>query len=338
MKKIIYSALFCLVASGLKLNAQSITVKLVHDDPYDIKNFSLAIDPLFFDVNGQNGYSAGWGLRGDYMLGKRFQFNADLRSAFGTSGYDIKDNNTRNYFYFEPCASLILSHKESVRNVPIILSSSSHSSGGYTYTRTVSLAGGYAATFRKMVMLRGGLYMMNNSLNLTKLNDSLTVFEDKKNNVKYTRKQAQDSLGVKEFGGIGTTTFFAGFNFRSIARLLIDVEGYGYRGRAQYSDFYIDGMFAPVIAAKNYDAKDKAGNDVKLDVQNSSKLRFGWRMGWYNRKPKDQGFSYKFEFGQRPDFRHGNGKEKGSYFKQMYCMFTFGLYVPLKLKPFYGGE
>jgi len=40
----------------------SVTYRVTKDDPYDIKNFSLAIDPFWVDLNGQNGYAFGWGL------------------------------------------------------------------------------------------------------------------------------------------------------------------------------------------------------------------------------------------------------------------------------------
>src|ERR1700741_1924944 len=176
MKKILYIlSVSLLAASGLK--AQSVTYRVTKDDPYDIRNFSLAIDPLFMDISGQNGFSGGWGLRADYLMGKRLQVNFDMRNAFGTMGHDVKDpfNNTRNYFYMEGGLGLVLSNNEKTRNVPIILS---QSTSGNVRT-TVSISGGVPARIRKMVMLRGGICQMTNTFNLANLSDTLTYFKPK---------------------------------------------------------------------------------------------------------------------------------------------------------------
>lgn len=345
MKKILYILTVILAgASGIK--AQSVTYRVTMDDPYDIKNFSLAIDPLFMDISGQNTFSGGWGLRADYLLGKRLQMNFDMRNAFGTNGHDVKDpyNNTRNYFYMEGALGLVLSHREVTRNVPIILSQST--SGNYRYT--VSISGGVPARMRKMVMLRGGVYQMTNAFNLANLSDSLTTFKPKSGGTVEHTYRGMDSLNLfvskdktKNFGGFASTAVFAGFNFKTICQLVLDVDGYGQRGNIRYNDFFIDGIFAPVVSLKNYTTLDTTGGNTtrtEYDIKTKEKRYFGWRMGWVYRKPKDQGFSMKFEFGQRPGYKsfETNGKQS-SYLKDMYLMFTFGLYIPLKVQPFYDG-
>lgn len=330
MKKIFLSIVLMIgfLSSGF---GQSVTYRVTKNDPYDIKNLSVAIDPLFMDINGQNGFSGGWGLRADFLYGKLAQINFDMRSAFGTRGYDIKDKNTRNYFYMEGALGLIISNKEVTRNLPIILSSSSYSSGGYTYTRTVSIRGGVPGIVRKMVMLRAGSYQMTNTFSYKGL-DSTLMFKSSAGT--FTRKQMESRVNTKdyqvEFGGFASTAIFAGFNFKTITQLVLDVDGYGTRGNIRYTDFYIDGIFAPIVSLKNFNAMDTVTDaQTKFDVKKEGKRLFGWRMGWMMRKPKDQGFSFKFEFGQRPDFK------RDKYFKDMYMMMTFGLYVPLRIKPIY---
>lgn len=342
MKKSIYIIAFSAVALlAVKTQAQSVTYRINKDDPYDIKNFSLAIDPLWIDANGQNGYSFGWGLRMDHMMGKILLVNADFRSAFGTNGYRISDKNTKNYFYFEGALGLIISHKTKTRNVPIILSSSSYSSGGYTYTRTLSIKGGVPAKIRSIVALRGGLYQMTNALSYNDklLNDSILTFTNKNTGVERSLKDNKvvpDSMKftIGEWGGISSTAIFAGFNFRNIRQLVVDVDGWGYRSNIMFQDFFIDGIFSPVTVIKNH-TDSKSGD--KLDVKYKSRNVFGWRMGWMFRKPKDQGFSWKFEFGRRPGLAAVENKSFVN-FKNWYCMFTYGLYVPLKVKPIYRGE
>src|ERR1700740_2973335 len=131
MKKLIYSTIILLAVSfSAALKAQSVSYRVTKDDPWDVKNFTVAIDPLFFDVNGDNGYAFGWGARANWFMGKALDFNFDMRTGFGTRGYDIDNNNTRNYFAMEGSVAVTLSHRVRRHNVPIVLSSSSYSSGG----------------------------------------------------------------------------------------------------------------------------------------------------------------------------------------------------------------
>jgi hypothetical protein len=81
MKTKIY-LLALLFASVAGMKAQSVTYRITKDDPYDIKNFSLAIDPLFMDISGQNGFSGGWGLSADYLMVKRLHANFYMRNDF----------------------------------------------------------------------------------------------------------------------------------------------------------------------------------------------------------------------------------------------------------------
>lgn len=324
MKKIIYTLqLFALTFVATNLSAQSVTYRVTKNDAYDIKNFSLAIDPCFVDVNGQNGYSFGWGLRADYLMGKRLQLNVDFRNGFGTKGYKIGDDNTRNYFYFEGAAGLTLSHKTRTRNLKIILSQSSHSSGGYTYTSTVSIKGGVPGQVRSFIMLHGGVYQMGNSLNYANLKDTLVKF--KGNGHEFTYKDS--AAKASSYGAYASTAIFGGFNFKTIRQLILDVDGYGVRGNVAYSDFFIDGIFAPVLLIKDYKMNGKT-----YDVSYGKTSYLGWRVGYCLRKPKDQGFSLKFEFGQRPGYRAPDNKSAINL-QNWYCMFTYGLYIPLKVKP-----
>lgn len=330
-----------LVSISLELKAQSVTYRVTKDDPYDIKNFTLAIDPLFFDVNGDNGYSFGWGARANWFMGKSLDFNFDIRSGFGTRGYDIDNNNTRNYFAMEGSIGLTLSNKVRTRNVPIILSSSSYTSGGYTYTTTYSISGGVPCDTRKVIAFRAGAYQMTNSYDLNKnLYDSLLMFENKTNKGDaFSQKDNTDTIIMppsdKNFwGGISSTAVFAGFNFKTIRQLVVDVDGWGVRQNVKYADFFIDGIFSPAILLKNYRGVDNHGVESKYDLKyTGGKRAFGWRMGWSYRKPKDQGFSFKWEFGSRPGFKTINEKGGAVNFRNWYTMITYGLYIPLKIKP-----
>lgn len=317
---------------SIQSKAQSVSWDVLEDNPYDIKNFSLAIDPLFTEVSGMNGYAFGWGLRADHMMGKRLQLGFDMRTGFGTNGYRISNENTRNYFYMEGNLGLILINKMKRKNVPIILS---QSTSGNTRT-TISIKGGVPANIRRIVALRGGAYQMTNSLSYKYLADSLTTF--KGNGQEFKLKDSiSNAHFASQYGGFASTAIFGGFNFRKIVQLAIDVHGWGNRSNKRYSDFFIDGIFAPVVLIKDFRTPDGNRYDVKYD-----KISYiGWRMGWAWRKPKDQGFSAKFEFGNRPGPKAPVKDPKATIpinINNYYATLSFGLYIPLKLKPVYKGE
>ena len=341
MKKTTYILILAfLTAFMVNLKAQSVSYTYVKNNPYDIKNFTFAIDPLFIDVNGHNGYAFGWGMRAEYMMGKILLVNFDNRIGFGTKDYRKSNENTRNYFNMEGGLGLIFYNKARTRNVPIILS---QTTSGNTKT-TVSIHGGVPAKCRLIVALRGGFQQYTNTLNYKNLNDSLLTF----NGLPY--KKAQDdksyvftdtvnkvggkSAIIDQLGGIASTSIYAGLQFRTIRDLVIDVSGYGYRSNVRYSDFYIDVLFAPIVKIKDFKNSDGTNYTVKYGEMS----HLGWRLGWFWRKPKDQGFSAKFEIGSRPGFKTPAGTSVPVNKKNLYCMLTFGLYIPLKIKPMYTGE
>ena len=335
MKRKIFSLLACSILSVPFLTAQDLSYKYVKDDPFDIKNFSAAIDPIFVDINGHNGYAFGWGARAEHMMGKRLLANFDVRTGFGTNLYRKSNDNTRNYFNMEGGIGFVFVNRVKTKNVPIILSQST--SGNTRTTRYIK--GGVPAKCRLIVALRGGFGQYTNSLNYEKLPDSLLMMND------ITYKQAKNGQVFKDtvssirgdiaqVGGIAITSFYAGLQFRKIRNMIIDVDGWGYRGNVMYSDFYVDVLFAPVVGIKNFENPDGTVYDVKYkDV-----TRLGWRLGWFMRKPKDQGFSLKLEVGSRPGFKTLKNTNVPLNGRNMYCMMTFGLYIPFKFQPMYTGD
>ncbi|MCC6369381.1 MAG: hypothetical protein IT236_00105 [Bacteroidia bacterium] len=353
MKKLLYTAVIALLGlTSYNLKAQSVSYTYVRNDPFDMKNFSGSIDPFFIDINGHNSYAFGWGLRGEYMMGKRLMFNADGRFGFGTNLFRKSNNNTLNYFYFEGGMGLILLNKARNRNLPIILS---QSTSGNVRT-TVSIRGGVPAKVRTIIALHGGFYQYTNSFKLDakSISDSILTFNSNgvtttmrdasagKNSSVFTyttletvnSKTVINTATADKVGAIAITSIYGGFNFRSIRNLVIDVDGYGIRSNVGLSDFFIDVMFAPVVALKNF----KGADGVTYDVKYQNKTPFGWRIGQFIRHPKEQGFSFKWEFGTRPGFKADKSSSIPINWRNAYFMMTCGLYIPLKIKPMYMGE
>lgn len=327
MKKIIF---YLLAISTLKNYAQTVTWTVLKDDPLDHKNLSVCIDPLFVDLNGNNGYSFGWGARAEYMMGKLFLFNFDYRSGFGTRGYKISDKNTRNYNFLEGGIGLIFKHSQYTRNVGIILSQSSSTSyyGGYSVTTTTTryISGGVPAKHLHIWAFRGGLYSYSNSLNFKNLSDSLLIFKGASKDFTYkdSVNNAKFSTG---FGAMYTLAIYGGIQSRTIRDLQIDVNGWGFRQNSTFMDVYLDLIFAPVVSIKNFEASGRT-----YDVNYSKKNHFGWRFGIANRHPSEQGFNFKFEFGVRPGPKAKDNKAIIN-FRNWYCMLTYALYFPVKVKP-----
>lgn len=335
-QKIKLLACILVMSAGNKIYSQSVTWDVLRDDPFDIKNFSFAIDPIFVDMNGHNGYSFGWGLRAEHMMGKRLLANFDFRDGFGTKNYKKSNDNTRNYTNIEGGLGLILSNKSKRKNVPIILS---QTTSGNTKT-TVYIKGGVPANVRSIVAWRGGLSQYGNTLDYTKLTDSLLTIDGTPYSKAKSSKIFQDTVSGKtpvaidSYGAIALTTVYTGFQFRTIRNLLIDVAGWGVRGNIIYSDFYIDFLYAPVIAIKKF--SNPGGTEYKVDY--TDKSHFGWRFGYFVRKPKEQGMSMKFEVGSRPGFKAPTNSNLPVSPRNMYFMFTMGLYVPFKIQPMYTGQ
>jgi hypothetical protein len=350
MKKILYTlSIACLSLVSVNLKAQMVSYSYVRNNPFDIKNFSASIDPLFADINAHNGYSFGWALRGEYMMGKRLFLNFDSRMGFGTNHYRKSNENTKNYFVMDGGLGLIFSNKVHNRRVRVILSQST--SGNVRTTTSISVP----AKVRTIVGLRGGFMQYNNTLKYDNKNiaDSLLMFSGAGHTFSYKQAKADSGMIFKEvhtttdgtvtttttkdvdqLGGISMVSLYGGLQFRTIRDLLVDVEGYGYRGNSVYQDFFIDVLFAPVVKIKDYSNPDGRTYDVKYDKVS----HFGWRLGWFWRKPKDQGFSAKFEFGSRPGFKAPSNTSIPVNPANLYAAISFGLYIPLNIKPVYHGE
>lgn len=333
MKKIYLYILALVVLTSAFAKAQSITYNYVRNDPYNIKNLTFSIDPFFVDVNGHNSYSFGWGFRAEHMIGKRLLANYDFRTGFGTNLYRKSNKNTRNYFSQEGGLGLIFVNKMKIKNLRIVLSEST--SGNVKTTTTIR--GGVPAKCRLIVALRGGFINYNNTLDYKNVNDSLLTFNG--HSYKDLKKvQDQDTLinpfhgSVPQIGGISMLSVYGGLQFRKIWDLVVDVSGYGQRANIRYSDFFIDVMFAPLVHLRDF----RNPNGLRYDVKYGEISHIGYRLGWFFRKPKDQGFSWKIELGSRPGFKAP--KDKYINNKNLYGMITFGLYIPLKIKPVYNGE
>ncbi|MDZ4758937.1 MAG: hypothetical protein SGJ10_12470 [Bacteroidota bacterium] len=314
MKKVFlpFLLLTCLVFAA---SSQTITYK-VKSDNADPKPASLSLEPFYMDY-WTGDLSMGYSVRADVTLLNRFQIKADFRRSY----LDIFLNDKldgRKRTWTEIGGALLFVNRTKDANIRVVLSSSTSYSGSYktTYTKSISVPG----TVRKQIGLRAGLLNISSpfsaSRNTSNASGETPLYYTMKGDT--TRK----SVNVAQMNLIGT--IHAGLDFNKIYDLIIYADGYGRRRAAMYSNFYIDGIFAPVIGLKTVDSA--LSNNPNYDgLHSDTYKRFGWRAGWIIRYPRSVFLAYKMEFGGMPGIK--TGKWSNGYF-----VMTMGINIPMSIK------
>lgn len=338
MKKFILLSLF-IGASLFRLQSQSISYKIISDDVKNLKPLVVNLYPFYADAYGVN-ITLGWQAHAILSMGP-LQFQADYRRAYPKTdiNYSINPdkslpfpkNGLRPLSRFEALAQLNFSDRKLDRNLRVVLSSSSYTVGNtrYTNTKYISVPG----TKRKIVGVRGGMYWLNTAIDFSDIkedaNGKPSLFATAKDNKADTIHfgiYGVEVDGSPIYSGNSmnnVVSFIGGISFQGITNLVIRAEGYGQRRNSTATDFYIDGMFAPVIQIS--DIKTFKGR--LWDVHSTDKTYWGWRMGFYQRGPANKfGFAYKFEWGVRPGL-------KGDVLGRMYLDMTMGFDIPFNLVP-----
>lgn len=311
--------------SGIPVMAQNIHYKTLEDDPYAIKPFTLHLDPFFVDAWWTD-ITMGWGLRADYHLGRIGSLNLEFRKPYLDMIYSNHKSespkNIKNQTWLETTAAFNLVDKAKTRSVRITLSSSSYSSGGYTYTNTKFF--NTNAEVRKIFSVRGGMYSVSTGY---KSGDAKAYYIGQvvdPNNTSSTMEDTVWASGDKMFRSMA---IIGGISLKSITNITVAVDDWGTRRNSSYSDFYVDFMFAPVIGL------DKELNTVdgkEYDLESDNLKRMGWRMGWAYKSPVRTFMSYKFEFGARPGYKGAEGSSK-ILSPRAFLEMTIGVSIPFKI-------
>ncbi len=329
MRRIFFFLLAVTLWSQSSLS-QTISYKVKEDDPYNVKPIQIDLVPFYADAWGVN-ITIGWQAEARVDIGKRLSVMAGFRKAYldingrTHAGLDLpnsaKDGVLPKLSRMEACALFNFIDKNKSTYLPVVLSSSSYSSGGYTYTNSKSIS--VPAHVRKIVSLKGGMYNMRTAI----------AFNDIKNKL-YGVNTADktDTLKIGEYGTskggssiyngysvLNTFVLSAGISFKSITNLSVYADGYGRRSNKKLSWFYIDYLFAPAILVSDVYLKDGSRYDMHIDAKKYS----GWKIGWFfaDPNPKILGFNFKTEMGSRPGIK---GKTLGAAFIDFTCGFTIG--------------
>lgn len=323
-------------ANAMVAVSQEVKYKVVVDDPEKLPLLYLHLDPFYADTWGTD-ITMGWGLRGDVRLGKFMTVNGEFRKAYLDSKVDPYDqdlvtakNGLKKHTYFEGVASIHLVDKSSPASLKIVLSSSSYSSGNYTYTTTKYIM--VPGTKRKVFAVRGGLGVISTPIEFEDgKKDDATPIAFYGINV----NNDQDSIKFGEYGSTvhgssvynGSTMMFqqiiaGGLSFKSITNLKVstDWSKRGVRYNSMFTDFYFDVLINPVLSYKDVVAKD----GTVFKISNDDQKRLGWRIGYSFARSAKTSLTYKFEFTSRPGFKG----EKGFLSPNNSLLLTIGIGIP----------
>jgi len=257
----------CAMLLSLASQAQSLSYKIIKDQPDDIANYYINLGLMDFGLNTKNisGSYLGWSLSGTAHYKNKLGGDFTLRRSYLSFG-------DGPYSQFELGGYFHLASKTKIRNQKIVLSSKSKSYGGKTYTETISMK--VPASIMRSYGVRGGFFR-----------------------VKEFFEADQDDHGF-----VGDYTFrsaglYGGLLLTSQVNVKTHTSEYGIRGTGFVRRHYIDVLFTPV----------RSISDITTDVENEANKPgvLGWRFGMEllnpePRKIQGNAIYQKFEIGQRP--------------------------------------
>jgi len=316
-----FKNLTCILAFlffGNAVQAQQVRYKVLEDDPSDYKAVSLSLEPFYADIHSVN-IAAGFSVRADALIMRRFEVRADFRRSYwdSKSGEEGKNllsvNGIKNQLFFEGGGSLFFTNKTRRKSLKVVLSS--YTSGNYRHTKSIQVP----AHVRSMWGIRGGFSYASTPVVLE--NDHTEYMQLlNKDGVDVSDQEDLDALTM-----FNRSTVYAGLTWKTIKSLVVSTD-YGTKSNKNAADFYIDFLFAPTVNVRNIVKDDGTEYSVKFEGDNMK--RMGWRTGWAVRSPNAIGLTYKFEMGSRPGYR----SKKGITFENAFMMFTVGLNIPMSIR------
>lgn len=328
MRKIYFIIIVLLFNKSI--NAQTVSYKTTLDDPKSVPNLHLFVDPFYVDMY-QGEPHLGWGFRGEFRFLKLFIANLDYRKSYldATSDGNINDGARPNYTeanyglnksnWTEIGGGFVFADWTKSRNIKVVLSSSTSTSGGYrtTHTKYIMVPG----HLRHIANLRGGI--IRNSTPV-ELNDETKGYCINKANNKDTLHFgfAPTLASIPNYATTVTTMlnqfgFYAGISYKTITNLTIDADGYRKRGNRATWDIYADVITMPRMHF--VDVMDANNKTYSFESEKLTKL--GWRAGLLWHSQSKVAFSFKTEFGNMP---HYASTQKGFLGNQFYLMLTMG--------------
>lgn len=280
MKKLFLSAALFGLAWSSGLNAQNqVQYKVTRDDPQDICNFWMFIDPFQMDAPFQNfmGLSFNTGITGMGMLHNRFGFDYTLR--YGTfTFYKIANKESKAALQFEAGGMLVFKDKQRIKQktkVILDMTESTNSNGDrVTTTKFITIP----ANQRVMAFARGGLFVKRNP---------------------YTAEI--DEAGTDLEGNLTSMGLYLGLGRMTISNVYINTNTDGKARRSGAYRIYADVLIAPVRKLSPFTNSVAVPTDYKF-IGGPVGFRLGlWGMPVESRDvQRKKAFSAGAEVGIRP--------------------------------------
>lgn len=316
------------------LSAQSVSYRTIEDDPDNIKNLAISLDPFYADAWGTD-ITLGFGVRADMYFKNLLSFNFDLRRAYldlnakehEDASLPKPNDDLKKHLYVEAGAQLSFLNRSKQKDLKVVLSSSSSSSGGRTVTHSKYIM--VPGTIRKLKQLRFGLISTRAAIDLADATGDGTTFKatSKTNSANtFTIGDFANTVdGSPTYGGytmMSYSAIYAGIGAKRITNLQVDTD-YGIRDHAYCFDLFADVVYAPIL---NFADVYTTGGTA-WEVSNEDVTRIGWRLGAVVRSSVKSRLSYRTELGTRPGFRGG----EGILSTNVYVLITLGWSIPFKL-------
>ncbi len=302
-----------LFGAVLKTTAQTVSYKVVYDDPMDVPNLFISVSPFYCEASAVgNAANIGFAFQGNYNLGKRLAFEASFANAY-------LDLNARNNNLVTGTEKPLSKHKQIEGGATFFFRSRlKNKSVQITLAATQSSKSYINApsTIHAQTGLRGGVFYYNYAIQ-AEGKDYFTGTN--------TETKSDTALSEYNYHGISTNMNVAGSYIGLIRRKTVDIciqaAGYGQKSHSKIGEIYADVLFAPVVV---YSDVVLTKSNVKYSLSSTASKFIGWRVGYQIFKPKTVGWQARLEFGQKP----GWGVKSGYYLLAGWSL-TFGI----KAKP-----
>lgn len=301
------------------IHDEEIQYDLISDDPSQaISRWYVGLEPIFFDINGTNGFAMGFGGYTHFQLKQNLMFQARFQTPYWkfildgtnyTASQNRKESDeTQQYFndfkpaklfYFDFTVSAkLLRWDRPNRPMKIYLGT-----GGTDLNNYID---GVSGTKRYQLMLRAGLLTRQSTI---KLDGTIPGTESwaRTTNNPYTNMY--------------TAVIYAGASFNKIWEMKANITelDIGKKIARMHRAVYVDLMFAPVLNIKSISDGTKevdivAKNDGDLSNGYIGKNRFGFRIG-RAQMPEYKNNLSGFEIGIYPSFTSKDRNLTGGYWK-----------------------
>jgi hypothetical protein len=325
-----------LAACTLAANGQSVSYKVIVNDPDDYKRTQLYLD--LFTADSYLGAALGSAAKLETMVGERIMPWAQLKYSWAdanthhvVSGYPTSAGGLKKQEVIEFGSALFFRAKNVKKTTKVTLASSDNGrTRSHTYINIPSMV-------KKMLGVEGGINISRRAL----------VFDSKSHtNYRYKSTDGTIDQPIGEAGDNSTTqpageyyqplsmshvfSLFGGIHFRRINNISLSTGEYGHKSNRKVTDLYVDAMLAPSVKVDN--VIDIAGKEWVLAPQGSNaKRNLGWRAGATYHNGQKVGLEYNFEFGQKPGPIMGDGfLNNGTYVSLGFGLnIGFDKHVPL---------